>query len=441
MPELLARLDPEPAGFGKCGECAYRESGSALVCFTCASAGMELVGSDHCEICNQQLPESQTCSNYWCRRPLSERHFAFIHAIAMRSGPLERAISRYKYPEDGGHKGWAAIFGRVLVGYMDAAPDRILDWDAIVPSPTFVGPGSRRRWDHIGLIIEKATVEAADRWPQLTPEPDLIVKTADTPSLVGKRVVERREIAETQIRASLSLPDPSRWLVDDSWSLTTCSPMEAHSARLPDSSSAQEQRESEGWCWLDSRGVSDTRQVGKGSTGGPQAAGVSATPGPLCHGNNGMSRGAGHQLGRCYVKSVGRNPREADVLDNVGNQWFCGVREESPSLALVSPDRMRILEPFLDLHAVTGIPKKGNQQELGQMLGVEVAEVRPRQAPHDMSVCWFKEHQAERSHDHHVRPQFRLLSRAARVATPNAQPSASVSQLRITAAHSSTSSG
>jgi predicted amidophosphoribosyltransferase len=89
-------------------------------------------------------------------------------------------------------------------------PARIQGWDAIVPSPTFTGPGSRRQWDHIGLILDRATVEAADRWPQLAPEPGLIVKTVDTPSLVGKTWVQRRTIAETEIRASLHLPDPSR---------------------------------------------------------------------------------------------------------------------------------------------------------------------------------------------------------------------------------------
>lgn len=208
MPPLdIARLNPQPAGFGKCGECAYRESGSTLVCFTCASTGMDRVKSGQCQTCNQRLPESGACFNYWCKRPLNERYFSFIHAIAMRSGALQSAINRYKYD---GKTGWAGIFGRVLVGYMDEAPARIQGWDAIVPSPTFTGPGSRRQWDHIGLILDRATVEAADRWPQLAPERGLIVKTTDTPSLAGKTWVQRRTIAETEIRASLHLPDASR---------------------------------------------------------------------------------------------------------------------------------------------------------------------------------------------------------------------------------------
>ena len=155
---------PEPAGFGKCKDCAYRDVGSAAVCFSCASKGMDRVRKGHCLTCDQRLADSGTCSNFWCRRPQDERYFSYIYAIAMRSGPLLAAINRYKYD---GAKGWAAIFGRVLVGYMDEQPNRVSGWDAIAPSPTFIGEGSRRSWDHIGLILEKAAVEAADRWPQL----------------------------------------------------------------------------------------------------------------------------------------------------------------------------------------------------------------------------------------------------------------------------------
>ena len=117
------------------------------------------------------------------------------------------AINKYKYQDK---TGWASIFGRVLVGYMDEAPDRVTGWNAIVPSPTYIGEGSRRSWDHIALILEKAKIEAADRWPQLADEPGLIVKTADTPSMMGKTLTQRRQIAETDIRSSLHIPDPAR---------------------------------------------------------------------------------------------------------------------------------------------------------------------------------------------------------------------------------------
>ena len=196
------RLDPQPKGFGRCSQCAYRDVGSAAVCFACASRGIDLVGEGHCGICNQELPESGRCSNYWCNRPADERYFDLIYAVAMRSGPLQSAISLYKYDDK---KGWAAIFGRVLVGYLDEHPRVMEGWDAIIPSPTYTGRGARRRWDHIGLILEKANLEAGGRWPvQL--DPAYIEKSRETESLVGETLVERRRICETELRGALRIP-------------------------------------------------------------------------------------------------------------------------------------------------------------------------------------------------------------------------------------------
>jgi predicted amidophosphoribosyltransferase len=122
----LAGLNPEPAGFGDCRDCGYRELGSSVVCFACASAGIERIGHDHCITCDQRLRPAGVCSNYWCRQAVETRYFDFIYAIAMRSGPLQTAINRYKF---GGATGWATIFGRVLVGYLDENPNRAGGWD------------------------------------------------------------------------------------------------------------------------------------------------------------------------------------------------------------------------------------------------------------------------------------------------------------------------
>jgi len=62
--------------------------------------------------------------------PVEVRFFDFVYAVAMRSGRLQTAINRYKYQ---GATGWASIFGRVLVGYLD---DRHRSWrmDGIIAS-------------------------------------------------------------------------------------------------------------------------------------------------------------------------------------------------------------------------------------------------------------------------------------------------------------------
>ncbi|MGD0983212.1 MAG: ComF family protein [Acidimicrobiales bacterium] len=207
MPAVnLEALDPKPRSFGECRSCAYREGGSAAICFTCASRQVELVGGGHCRICDQRLPASGCCSNYWCHRPSSDRYFEFVYAIAMRSGALQAAINRYKYQ---GQKGWASIFARVLVGYLDESPGIVQGWDAIIASPTYTGRGSRRSWDHIALILQRAAVEAGGRWP-IREGSRLVIKTCDTPPLVKLPLTQRRQIAETDLRASLSVPEPSQ---------------------------------------------------------------------------------------------------------------------------------------------------------------------------------------------------------------------------------------
>jgi predicted amidophosphoribosyltransferase len=76
----------------------------------------------------------------------------------MRTGPLRRAIDRYKVEEK---RAWAAIFARVLLGYLDAHRAVFRRYDLIIPSPTWVGEGGRK-FDHTGLVIEKAILGVAE---------------------------------------------------------------------------------------------------------------------------------------------------------------------------------------------------------------------------------------------------------------------------------------
>lgn len=114
---------------------------------------------------------------------------------------MERAISRFKYQ---GRKGWAVIFGRILVGYLDEHPDIFSGYDAITASPTYVGPGAHRAFDHTRLIVEAAEVEDPISWPFA---PCLILKEGPTERLAGKSWRERRQIAEGPLREALRVPD------------------------------------------------------------------------------------------------------------------------------------------------------------------------------------------------------------------------------------------
>jgi predicted amidophosphoribosyltransferase len=121
----------------------------------------------------------------------------------MRTGALRGAIDRYKVDEK---RGWAAIFGRVLVGYLNAGRTIFDKYDLVIPSPTYVGNGGRN-FDHTGLVIERAAEEDDGDWPF---EIDVLEKTTATTPFRGKTWQRRYEIAESEIRPALNVVHPER---------------------------------------------------------------------------------------------------------------------------------------------------------------------------------------------------------------------------------------
>jgi len=118
----------------------------------------------------------------------------------MRTGPLKRAIDRYKVE---GRQAWARIFGRVLLGYLNANRPDFESYDLIIPSPTYVGHGGRA-FDHTRLVIEHAAFEDDGCWPFQT---GLLLKSAATTPFRGKRWKTRYDIAEREIRPALRIPN------------------------------------------------------------------------------------------------------------------------------------------------------------------------------------------------------------------------------------------
>jgi predicted amidophosphoribosyltransferase len=202
------RLDQVP-GFGLCGKCPYNTSGPADLCYACARRTIEALAppDQRCQVCDLPFNPGETwCENVLCKK--DDRWFERNFAVAMRSGQLEAAINRYKY---GGATGWAFIFGRVVAGFLEEWPETFRSFDLIVASPTYVGEGGRT-FDHTRLVLERAAAEMAPSsdWPfDITGAP-AIVKTAATASMVGKGFKARRDVAETEIRAALVVPDPDR---------------------------------------------------------------------------------------------------------------------------------------------------------------------------------------------------------------------------------------
>jgi predicted amidophosphoribosyltransferase len=120
----------------------------------------------------------------------------------MRTGPLRAAIDRYKVE---GKRAWAGIFGRVLLGYLNAHDAVFERYDLIVPSPTWVGEGGRA-FDHTGLVVETAIAEDDGRWPFHI---GVVQKTAATVPFRGKTWQRRYAIAENELKPALCVPDPA----------------------------------------------------------------------------------------------------------------------------------------------------------------------------------------------------------------------------------------
>jgi predicted amidophosphoribosyltransferase len=174
------------------------------------------VAENACHICDQALKANGECGNPICNWPVSDRFFELVWAISMRTGQMKHAISRYKYD---GKWGWAGIFGRILVGFLNEYSEAFEDFDYITPSPTFVDAEVGRPWDHIGLIVEGAQIVEPIRWPFAF---DLIV---------GHTWRERRTIAEGRSAALWRCPIASRSTGRASSSSMTCSPRASRSGR------------------------------------------------------------------------------------------------------------------------------------------------------------------------------------------------------------------
>jgi predicted amidophosphoribosyltransferase len=198
----LKQLDRPPAGFASCIKCAYRDGGSAPICFACASENTQPVPPKSCQVCDLPREPDEQCGNPLCG--WDDRYFTRVRAISMRTGEMEKAINRYKY---GGKRGWRAIFGRILVGFLNEHTEEFLQYDAITPSPTYTGPEDERGFDHTREIVEAAVVEEPIAWPF---EYDLIVKEAPTERFAQLKWRERKEISEGKLRAALRVPDPHR---------------------------------------------------------------------------------------------------------------------------------------------------------------------------------------------------------------------------------------
>lgn len=188
-----------PAGphlrFPQCPQCPYVRVGPARICVACASQTFEAIVQNACPICSQLLDADGSCPNLLCIDP--RRRISRIYAVAYLSGSLRNKILRYKY--DGAY-GWSLIFGRVLVGWLEAnftggGPD------LIVANPTYVGPGEHT-FHHTETVLDVAAREDLDRrWSLDTGDPRAIVKVRPTPKSAASTAKAKRQAAR-ELRGS-----------------------------------------------------------------------------------------------------------------------------------------------------------------------------------------------------------------------------------------------
>lgn len=200
----VATLGP-PAGFPRCDGCPYRSIDRPDVCLDCAT-GRTSTRAGHpgptCLVCEQAMGPDGQCANDWCGR--GDRWFSMVWAVAHHTAAMRRTIAAYKYRDQ---RGWARVFARLIVGYLDEHMPWFDDYDVLTSVPVYTGPGARRRWDHLGLIVDEADRLCGPRWPF---ERGLVTKGAETTPMAGLGLRRRHACAEGEFRRALAVPDRSR---------------------------------------------------------------------------------------------------------------------------------------------------------------------------------------------------------------------------------------
>jgi predicted amidophosphoribosyltransferase len=119
----------------------------------------------------------------------------------MFTGPWDQKIRAYKY---GGERGWAVLFGRLIVGWLEQHAEDVEDIDLIIGNPT---SPDRKPYQHIEAIMAAAEAEDhSSRWPIAPSESPVLVKTRrTTPSAAPGATWEAKQNAAREHAEALQL--------------------------------------------------------------------------------------------------------------------------------------------------------------------------------------------------------------------------------------------
>jgi ComF family protein len=210
--ELLALVFP-PA----CAACAALLEVEATFCALCTLA-TEPVPLPGCRRCAEPLEETGTCPR--CLRappPFRSAHAAFVH-----TGPLARAIHRFKYE---GHSELALPLARALATESSGWLNALGRHAALVPLPLHRGRLLRRGYDQAALLTR-----ALARTTGLSLRPTLLRRIRATRRQVGLTEAERTENLHGAFDTHGPMPAEPLVVVDDV--LTTGATVRAASAAL-----------------------------------------------------------------------------------------------------------------------------------------------------------------------------------------------------------------
>jgi ComF family protein len=200
-----------------CAACAVLLEVEATFCTLCTLA-TEPVPLPGCRRCAEPLEQPGTCPR--CLRappPFRSGHTPFVH-----TGPLARAIHRFKYE---GHSELALPLARVLAIHSRPWLDRLGHGPVLVPVPLHRGRLLRRGYDQAALLTR-----ALARATGLPLRSDLLRRVRATRRQVGLTEAERTENVHGAFATRGPMPAGPVVLVDDV--LTTGATVRAAGAAL-----------------------------------------------------------------------------------------------------------------------------------------------------------------------------------------------------------------
>ncbi|WP_234443735.1 ComF family protein [Streptomyces sp. NRRL B-24484] len=97
----------------------------------------------------------------------------------MYEGAMRETLPRLKYD---GRLGWAKIYGRLIIGWLDNHADQVADIDFILGNPT----APDRQPQHVEEIMRGSSeANRTGRWPIADPDRPVLTKTRATAASAG----------------------------------------------------------------------------------------------------------------------------------------------------------------------------------------------------------------------------------------------------------------